>query len=120
MTLMLAALNVRDSVLDIVPWYFNDITKYENKILIEDNTESVDIQKLKEKYLAIGLEENFIEVEVNGKKILKGLSIYEKESSDLVNLLDSNKNKIKLNSKGLFISNRLSELENIKSGDEIK
>lgn len=120
MTLMLAALNVRDSVLDIVPWYFNDIAKYENKILIEDNTESVDIQKLKEKYSAIGLEENFIEVEVNGKKILKGLSIYEKESSDLVNLLDSNKNKIKLNSKGLFISNRLSELENIKSGDEIK
>ena len=88
--------------------------------MIEDNTESVDIQKLKEKYSAIGLEENFIEVEVNGKKILKGLSIYEKESSDLVNLLDSNKNKIKLNSKGLFISNRLSELENIKSGDEIK
>ena len=38
----------------------------------------------------------------------------------MVNLLDSNKNKIKLNSKGLFISNRLSELENIKSGDEIK
>lgn len=120
MVLMLSALDIRDSVLDIVPWYFEEVNKYESKIILSQTANQEQIKDLKDKYGALSLQEKMIEVETDSHNFLKSLRIIEDGSTDLIKLLDSDKQMIEIKDEGMYISDRLAKLENISPGDIIK
>lgn len=118
MMLILSALNIKDSVAFINKWNFEILNTYKTKLVLKEGLKDENIKNLEDKYQAYPLIEERVEVRLKDKKLTKSLRVFQKENP-LINLKDSHMKEVKLDDKGIYLSEKLKNIENIKNGDTI-
>lgn len=127
--LLLTAFGLRDSITGIVNKQFEEINKYDMTLTLDNKATDENIKKLENK---LSNNKNIKNVTKTYQSTIKIANKKKSETSYLVvpesiNNIDKfiklenrkDKEKLKLNNKGIIISEKLSNLFNIKNGDKI-
>lgn len=124
--LMVTGFGIKDSVKDIPESQFGDIFTYNMSVSLSDSTHLEEIEEIARNHMNI---ENYTKICASAGK-LKGIDLnYEtnifaiesiEDFEKVCNLKDYNtKEKIELTDDGIILSDKASELLNIKQGDNI-
>lgn len=116
--LLVCAFGMLDSMNSYLDWEFNKISNYDYKLTLKNNITQEEINKLEKNYSKETSKTNIIEIKTNNKTKITTLTI--NDTKDKMRYTDHNKNYIKLNNNGVYITEKLAKTLNIKKNDTIK
>ncbi len=129
-SLILTGFGLRDSITSLIPEQYGNIFKYDMMITIKSELTEEELAKFRSDIEDKSEVEKTVEVCIQSMEIYKDISNYE--SAELVvaeNIEDfysvielkdkKTKEKIELNNNEIIITDKLSELINVKSGEEV-
>ena len=116
-TLLLTALGLLDSMNDMFSWQYNDLYKYQSKLLLNDNITQTQIDKLIDTYNGSAIQESSIEIKHDD--IVKSTSLTVTDDNKLIKYQDKKRNYITKDNSKIAISQKLAEILNVEAGDKI-
>lgn len=123
--LMLAGFGIRDSVIDIPDFQFQNIFKYETSVMLSNTNGLDNIRKYLNQNKNI---ENFNEVyattiRMANEKLDYNINVLVPNDlnkfEEVTNLVDNKENKLQIDNDGVIITDKLADKFNINVGDEI-
>ena len=116
--LIVTALGMRDSINSYIDWEFSTINHFEYKLsLAEDYTEK-QYSDIIQEYGNQTSQTVGVEFKNNDKMVVKQLTV--NDTDDILQVTDHNKKPFKMNDDGLFVTEKMSELYNLRVGDSIE
>ncbi len=119
-TLIVCAFGMLNSINNFVSLQFDELYNFKYKLTIKDNITEKELNELLETYGNNTSETLGIEI-LDENNTRKTNNIFVTNANNLVRFKDKNDNYIKINSNnGIYITEKLAELNNYKIGDTIK
>lgn len=119
-TLIVCAFGMLNSINNFVSLQFDELYNFKYKLTIKDNITEKELNELLETYGNNTSETLGIEI-IDENNTRKTNNIFVTNANNLVRFKDKNDNYIKINSNnGIYITEKLAELNNYKIGDTIK
>jgi len=115
--LLVFAFNMKADMDDLKEWQYEDINKFESKLLIDSMAAPEQIQDVLNRVDGEMLMEGSIEVKANGTKKTTGLTV--NDNVTLINNTDKNREYMKLPAEGVSLSYKMAKMVDVKIGDEI-
>lgn len=97
-------------------WYFNDITQYESKLVIDKDTSLSQINNIANQIHGDVIMESSLQVSTNQTEVASLLVL---NGTDLISMTDGNHEKMEIGDDEISISGKMAKLLNIKAGDTI-
>lgn len=117
--LIVCSLGMLDSMNYFIRLQFNELYNFNNKLVIKENTGLKEINKLTNLYG--NSTSKTLNIETNNNNARNLSTIFVDNSNDKVRFVDSDQKFIKINSnKGIYVTTKYSETNNLKIGDTIK
>ncbi len=116
--LLISAFGMHDGVNDLKTWKYDDINHYGTQLVLQDNISQTQIDSIIDKVNGTPLMTKSIQIEVNGVKKTRVLSVYDK--TELITPTDKNRHEITLPENGVSISQKTADQFGLKVGDKIK
>lgn len=114
MGLLTCAFGMLDTMNDVNSWKYEELVAYRNMIPLTSDLTASDIN-----YTGELIQEESIEIEVNGMKKTTGITILDNDS-ELTLYTDTTRQLIKLPTNGVSISYRMAQTLGINVGDTVR
>jgi len=115
--LLVCAFGMNDSMEILKKWQYEDIYKFESKLLLEETVQSDRIDELLKEVQGEAVMESAIEIRVNDIK--KGASALITDEVTLIQATDTNKRPISLPD-GVSMTEKMASVLGVKIGDKIE
>ena len=116
--LIMSAFGMVDSINDVESWQYDDIYNFNSKLLLDENITDSQLDHVLEETDGEAMMEEAIEIKSKGNKESGTLTVLN--DSEYYRITDSDRNFIKLNPKGVAISDKMAEVLGVEVGDEIR
>ena len=124
-SLIVAGFGLKDSVSGLLPLQYEKVFQYDMSITYNSTNLDEKIKELEnkqniEKTMKLKIESGTIEYQDQENSELQILAVDKNEIKEFIKLIDINENKeVKLNTKGIFITEKLAILLGIKENDKV-
>ncbi|MBP3255575.1 MAG: ABC transporter permease [Clostridia bacterium] len=116
--LVVTAFGMLDSMKSYVSWDFDTINNFEYKLSLSSDYTDKQFDDIVSKYGDSTSMSTAIEFKNNDEIIIKALTI--NDSKELLQVTDHNRNPFKMNDDGLYITEKMASIYNLKVGDTIE
>ena len=116
--LVVTAFGMLDSMKSYVSWEFNTINNFEYKLSLSTDYTNKQYDDIISKYGNSTSKTTAIEFKNNDEIIIKPLTI--NDSKGLLQVTDHNRKPFEMNDDGIYITEKMSAIYNLKIGDNIK
>ena len=116
--LVVTAFGMLDSMRSYVSWEFQTINNFKYKLTLSQDYTNKQYDEIISKYGNNTSQEVGIEFKNNDNLILKPLTI--NDSNGLLQVTDHNRNPFKMKDDGLYITEKMSQVNNLKIGDIVE
>ncbi len=116
--LVVTAFGMLDSMKSYVSWEFDTINNFEYKLSLSTDYTDKQFNDIISKYGDATSQTTGIEFKNNNEIIIKPLTI--NDTNGLLQVTDHNRNPFKMNDDGLYITEKMSQVNNLKPGDIVE
>lgn len=116
--LLISAFGMNDCINEVRDWQYNDISHYESKLVLSNNVNITDIDKIVNEIDGDKIMESSVEIKANNVKKSGSLLVYNETS--LITPTNDNREQINLPRDGVSISKKMAELLGVEKGDSIQ
>lgn len=118
MVLLVCGFGIRDTINNYLEIELSNINHYKNSLYISDDATDEQIENLYEDFSRDSSKTLGIEIKKDGE--LKAKTVFVNDAGDSVRALDKDWKVMKLNDDGIYMTQKLAELEGYKVGDEVE
>ena len=116
--LVVTAFGMLDSMKSYVSWEFDTINNFDYKLSLSTDYTDKQFNDIISKYGDATSQTTGIEFKNNNDIIIKPLTI--NDTNGLLQVTDHNRNPFKMNDDGLYITEKMSQVNNLKPGDIVE
>ena len=114
--LLITGFGVYEKINDSKDWYFNDVTHFESKLIIDKDVELSQVNSIAADVNGSPIMESSIQILGNETK---GGSLLVLNGTELITMTDDNRDKIEIGNDEVSISQKMANMLNIEVGDTI-
>ncbi|MGI5854214.1 MAG: ABC transporter permease [Bacillota bacterium] len=115
--LLVCAFGLSDSIVDMTAWQYEELYRFETKLMLTEDITAEQLQELVDKYQAVPILESYIEIMAGSIRETGALLV--SDETELIRYTDVNRRYIDLPDEGVALSYKLAKVLGVDVGDSI-